>query len=64
MEWQSDEMVERMGLFHNAVIKCIDECSLSPPEAVMVLRLLSNNIDRMFEAAVKAKREPDGGRVV
>ena len=50
-----------MGLFHNAVVKNIDECKLSPPETVMVLRMLAFNIERMFEGAVKARGKSDGG---
>jgi hypothetical protein len=60
MEWQSEGMTEQMGLFHNAVVKNIDECKLSPPETVMVLRMLAFNIERMFEGAVKAKGKTDG----
>ena len=60
MEWQSEGMTEQMGLFHNAVVKSIDECKLSPPETVMVLRMLVFSIERMFEGAVKAKGKTDG----
>jgi len=59
MEWQSPELSERMGKFHNQVVKAIDECKLSPPEVAMVLRILTYQTERLFETAVK-ERKTDG----
>jgi hypothetical protein len=53
MENLSDERSELMGNFHNAVVVLVDSSKLTPSETIMVLRLLTHEIERVFELSVK-----------
>lgn len=64
MKWQSEECTDRMGAFHNDLVALVDKCELEPQEIIVVLRMLTGNIEKLFETAVKApkkKEEADGG---
>jgi len=37
-----------MGNFHNSVVELVDHTQLTPPEVVIVLRLLADEIERLF----------------
>ena len=66
MEWQAEDRTDLMGEFHNAVIGLVDSCKLTPPEVIVILRMVASNTEKLFEIAVKApknKEEIDGGRV-
>ena len=56
MEYQSKEKNDLMGEFHNKVVALIDKTKLSPPETFAVLRMLLNNIEKLFEVSVKGKQ--------
>jgi len=56
MEYQSKEKNDLMGEFHNEVVALIDKTKLSPPETFAVLRMLLNNIEKLFEVSVKGKQ--------
>lgn len=67
MEWLVDDRRDSMGNFHNALVDLVDTCELTPPEVIVLLRMVANNIERLFEAAMKApkpnKEESDGGDI-
>jgi len=56
MEYQSKEKNDLMGEFHNEVIALVDKIRLSPPETIAVLRMISLNIEKLFEVSVKGKQ--------
>ena len=56
MEYQSKEKNDSMGEFHNEVIALVDKTKLSPPDTIAVLRMISLNIERLFELSVKGKQ--------
>jgi len=56
MEYQSKEKNDLMGEFHNEVITLVDKTKLSPPDTIAVLRMISLNIERLFEISVKGKQ--------
>jgi len=56
MEYQSKEKNNSMGEFHNEVIVLVDKTRLSPPETIAVLRMISFNIEKLFEVSVKGKQ--------
>jgi hypothetical protein len=53
MEWQAEDRDDLIGQFHNDVVGLIDVCKLTPLETVFVLRILADNIEKLFEIAVK-----------
>lgn len=42
-----------MGELHNILTLYVDSSPLSPPEVIIVLRMMANNIEKLFEASVK-----------
>lgn len=50
------EDVDKMGEFHNTLVKEIDSSSLSPSEICMILDMVSRNIKILFEGSVKKER--------
>jgi len=44
-----------MGEFYNQVVGLIDGSSLSPPETIVVLRLLANYVEQIFAASVRGQ---------
>ena len=66
MEWQAEDRTDLMGEFYNAVVSLVDSCKLTPPETVAILRMIAENIEKLFETAMKAPKkggEPDGSGV-
>jgi hypothetical protein len=59
MEWQAEDRTDLMGEFHNAVVGLVDSCKLSPPETVIILRMVASNTEKLFETAVKASKAKD-----
>ena len=47
---------ERDGLaeFHNQLVQLLDTTPLSVPDALAVLRMVTGNIERLFEIAAKS----------
>ena len=59
MEYTEDEA--RKGLmreFHNAVVTLMDKSPLSAPEAIVILRMIVNTTEGLFETAVKSPAKP------
>lgn len=56
MEYQSQKKTDLMGEFHNEVIALVDKTKLSPPETIAVLRMISLNVEKLFEVSVKGKQ--------
>lgn len=66
MKYQTEDRTILMGEFHNAVVDLVDSCELMPPEISMVLRMITTNIEKLFETAVKASKieeKPNGSNV-
>ena len=55
MEYLSDECSVLMGELHNKIVALVDSVELTPPEVIIVLRMMANNIERLFETSVKGK---------
>ena len=55
MEYLSDECSVLMGELHNKLVVLVDDTRLTPPEVIIVLRMMANNIERLFETSVKGK---------
>ena len=56
MEYPSQEKTDIMGQLHNGVVALIDAIELSPPEVIIVLRMITNNIERLFEASLQREK--------
>jgi len=56
MEYPSQEKTDIMGQLHNGVVALIDAIELSPPEVIIVLRMIANNIERLFEASLQREK--------
>ena len=46
-----------MGSLNNSVVGLIDKSQLTPPEVVIVLRLLANEIEQAFFAQQRREKE-------
>ena len=57
MEYLDDVRKDMMGEFHNKVVTVIDESALTPTEVIVILRMIVSTSERLFELAVKAKKE-------
>lgn len=44
-----------MGKFHNDVVELVDTTQLTPPEIIIVLRMLANEIERLFSVQAQSK---------
>ena len=55
MEYLSEAQNDAMGELHNGVVELIDKTKLSPPEIIIILRMVANNIERLFEVSVRGK---------
>jgi hypothetical protein len=55
MQYQDADRNDMLGEFHNAIVQVVDMTTLSPPEVVVILRIVANSIERLFEVAVKAE---------
>jgi hypothetical protein len=53
MQEVEDYRIEAMGQFHNAVVALIDDTILSVPETILVLRIIANDVQDIFEKSVK-----------
>jgi hypothetical protein len=51
------EQVDKLGLFHNAVVDLVDKCELTPPETIAVLRAVANTVEGLFVTEVKNRKE-------
>lgn len=54
MEGITNEQKDQMGIFHNKIIGLVDECGLSLPDVIAVMRITVQEIERLFELSVKA----------
>jgi hypothetical protein len=55
MEEVTDDRSALMGEFHNQVVVLLDGSRLSPPETLIVLRMITASIEKLFEISVKGK---------
>jgi hypothetical protein len=46
---------EAMALLHNGVVNLVDETILTPPETILVLRLVADHIQKLFETSVRGE---------
>lgn len=46
-----------MGRLHNSIIKLINESRLTPPEVAIVLRMLANKMELLFELSLSTKKK-------
>ena len=46
-----------MGSLHNDIVELIDKTQLTPPEVVIVLRLLADEVERLFHIQVQDKEK-------
>jgi len=53
MEQMDEVKLDAMGKLHNQFVELVDGTSLSPPEMIVVLRMLVNHIEQQFEKSVK-----------
>lgn len=56
MEYLPADRADLMGAFHNQVVSIMDATALTPPEAIVVLRMIVNNTEALFAASVKAEK--------
>lgn len=56
MKFPSKQRRGLMGNLHNSVVGLVDKTQLTPPEVVIVLRLLANEIEQAFFAQVREKK--------
>lgn len=57
MEYLDDVRKDMMGEFHNKIVTVIDESTLTPTEVIVILRMIVSTSERLFELAVKTKKE-------
>jgi hypothetical protein len=50
----SPDHKEAMGQLHNEIVVLVDASILSPPEIILLLRMLAEEIQRAFETAVRS----------
>ena len=50
-----DSRKEAMGQLHNEIVVLVDGTILTPFETVMVLRIVINEIEKVFEQSVKGQ---------
>ena len=60
MKWQSDEDKNRLALFHNELVSLIDKSDLLPHELVFILDMMSSQVKKLFETALKSEKKKDG----
>ncbi len=60
MKWQSDEDKDRLALFHNELVSLVDKSDLLPHELVFVLDMVSSQVKKLFETALKSEKKKDG----
>jgi hypothetical protein len=53
MQEVEDFRVEAMGNLHNAIVAMVDDSILTLPEVTMVLRMVADDIQVLFEKSVK-----------
>lgn len=44
---------DEMGKLHNQIVELIDAAALSPPELIVVLRMVANYAEKLFEASIE-----------
>lgn len=54
MEGITNEQKDQMGIFHNKIVGLVDECGLSLPDVIAVMRITVQEIERLLELSVKA----------
>ena len=55
MEYLSEAQNDAMGELHNGIVELIDKAKLSPPETIVILRMIANSVERLFEVSVRGK---------
>lgn len=55
MEELDDLRKESMGLLHNELVAVVDKTNLTPPEVILVLNLLSGEIESVFARSVRGE---------
>ena len=60
MKWQTDEDKNRLALFHNELVGMVDKSDLLPHELVFVLDMMSSQVKKLFETALKSEKKKDG----
>jgi hypothetical protein len=53
MQDLSNERKEAMGKLHNELVVLVDASILSPPEIILLLRMLSQEIQQAFETVIR-----------
>jgi hypothetical protein len=46
---------DKMGELHNQIVVILDGCEVSPPDAIVTLRMIANDLEKVFEASVKSE---------
>jgi hypothetical protein len=44
---------DKMGELHNQIVAILDSCEISPPDAIVILRMIANDLEKVFEMSVK-----------
>lgn len=57
MKFSSKQRMGLMGKFHNDVVELVDTTQLTPPEIIIVLRMLANEIERLFSAQAQSREK-------
>jgi len=54
MRYPDDAEKDRLGEFHNQLVTLLDTTPLSVPDVLAVLRMVTTNVERLFEIAAKS----------
>ena len=46
---------DRMGRLNNQIVELVDKSELTPPEVIIVLRAMANNLERLFDISTRGK---------
>ena len=44
---------DKMGRLNNQIVELVDKSELTPLEAIVVLRTIANNLERLFEISTR-----------
>jgi hypothetical protein len=55
MDKLGDARRDAMGELYNQFVALIDGAALSPPEMIVVLRMLANYVEQLFSASVRGQ---------
>lgn len=47
---------DKMGRLNNQIVELVDKSELTPPEAIVIIRMVANKLEQIFEISTRGEK--------